>query len=108
MPVLGEILIGDQVEIEFVASPNNIGTTIITSGYVPRAGVEPPSVAPPSLAIAPGASATQTTTVGKALSLRIVTDIPDIGGGQLTVRVNGTVKDGKMLTRDETWSYVVV
>lgn len=99
---------GDNVEIEFVARSTNVGTTFVHSGYVPDSSGPPAPVVPPVMLVAAGASAVQTTTVTAAFTLIIDVDVPMAGGGDLTVRVNGALRDQGAITGDQDWVYVIV
>lgn len=105
MPFMGELFVGDKVQITFRAAASNSRSTAVLSGYVPD-GVNP---APPTLfdMVAPGGVQTQRTEVGPAFALKITVDVPDGGRGLLEVFANGELRDRDEVG-DTIWTYGVV
>jgi hypothetical protein len=108
MPVMPlPLSIGDNVTIEFIARNSNSGTSVVTSGFTPDPPHVPAPVFPPVMLIARGASGVQHTTISRAFSLIINIDVPMAGVGDITVRVNGTIRDQGTITGDQEWIYVI-
>jgi hypothetical protein len=105
--VMGTLTVGDAVVVEFAAAAGQ-GVTIMNTGYVARPSISPSPVVPPVVQVRAGETGLQQTTIAEAFSLVIDVDVPASGGGDLAVRVNGTVRDQETITGDVVWSYVIL
>ena len=106
MPVKGILTAGDRVRITFAADPSNAESSALVTGYEPDGSNPVPK--PLFDMVAPGAAANQHTTVVPAFTLKIAFDLPESGGADLEVFVNGQRKDRGRVTKDDIWTYGIV
>jgi hypothetical protein len=104
MAFKGTIPKGSRVEAELSVDNAASGTALLSIGFVDNGGGQGAK----SRTIAKGGADTvevQTNPEPTGL-LRVVVDFKsESDGGQLTVRVNGNVRNNESIEGDTTWSY---
>jgi hypothetical protein len=101
MADMGYLPIGSVVVISFRADDHN-GNTDLRTGFIPDVGQDN------SVLIMPGMEDKITyDPLPAADQLRIHVELPMFGSGDLTVTINGEVKDKSPIESDTNWDYLL-